>query len=201
LKLRKAFSLIELLIATMLLTLLLGIALFSFRYILSTFKKIETGGFKKVIVFHQLETAIASMKYYFIKDSDILNSSAIKLHAYFEGNENSMKFISTNPNMFDSTSLIEIVCKNKQLHYKEEPLFYAMNYLNPTFTKNAKEKILMRNIDICRFDFKFDRGKELPSVVILKVGKQEDPVSMYVNILSDDNLSKYYILDKVYEQE
>ena len=69
---RKAFTIVEMLVAIVLLTLLIGVALFSFRMQLITIHKTKLSSINRAVSYTQLRSVIASMKYYAVQEYDIV---------------------------------------------------------------------------------------------------------------------------------
>lgn len=191
---KKAFSLIEMLVALVLVTLLVGVAMFSFKYQLIMIKKTKTSGISRAIIFNQLKTSIESMKHYVVDDYDMLGKSMNNLHYFFIGKQKKMEYITTNPLFSKEIAVVKLICKDQNLIYQEEPLYKRIDFLRPEVLENSRSSILFKNLDKCEFEY--IPKENIPSQVILHI--QNDKISpLYIDIKSDDNLSLGVIQDVI----
>jgi len=205
--LRKAFTLVEMLVAVVLLTLLIGVALFSFRLQLITIHKTKLESINRAISYTQLRSVIASMKYYAVQEYDIVQRVIPHTwHYYFDGDEKNIKFISTNPLFSEVDALVSFTCKDNELIYNEEALYGDMNFLRPTFNKNIKHSVLMKNLDKCLFIYITRKGKQitslandLPKAVQINVEQYGKNYTFYTKVQADNNTTKFSIESSLYD--
>ena len=205
---KKAFTLVEMLVAIILITLLIGVAIFSFRMQLLTIVKVKTDSIESVLKYNQIKSALESIKYYVVQEYDMLHRPIEKFDYFFHGDEQSMLFITNNPIYFDHISLVELSCVKNKLLYKEELLYGKMDYLQPNFTKNGyKTFTLFNKLEECEFYYVDDKGKlvrkltaKIPAEIYLKLQKNKQDISIYSKVQEDDNLTAARIYDAVYEE-
>jgi len=205
---KKAFTLVELLVAVLLLTLLIGTALFSYRYILLNVKRTQTTSIDRVISFNQIKSSIESMQYYVVDDYDYFGNPMKQLHAFFYGDEKGLEFISLNPIFAKDTSIIKIGCEDGKLIYKEEPFYNGGDLKKPQMSTFYIKKVYVKNITNCLFQYmsvnyklvnKIER--ELPSSIIISyLDDQNKAVTLYNNVKSDFNISKWLIYELLYNE-
>ncbi len=201
-RLTKAFSLIEMLVALLLLSMLIGIALFAFKAQLISIQKVKETGINKVIKFNQLKSSLESIKYFVVDDYDMLNRPMKNLHFFFHGTKTEMNFITENPLFSDHIALAKLSCTEKTLTYQEEKLYSKIDFLRPTLPKDAREILIYDDLEKCQFSYKKNQKTEatmtntIPTSLLLKINKDE----IYINTKNDNNTSLYKIYSAVYEE-
>jgi len=196
---KKAFTLVEMLVAIILLSLLIGVAVFSFKMQLMSIHKTKETGIVNIIEYVQLRSLLESIKFYVVDKYDVINRPMKNPHLFFHGSTNKIVFITTNPIYSNSDALVELKCDNGKLLYKEEALFFKMNYLQPSFSEAANTKVFYQNLKECSFKFILDKREttnmfnKIPKDIELKIEKEDKNIYLYVQIKSDD----YGILRKV----
>ena len=205
---KNGFTLVEMLVAIVLLSLLIGVAVFAFRMQLMNVQKLKTSGLDSVLHYTQLTSPIESMKYYVVQEYDLLGRPMRVMHYFFLGTSKSMRFITTNPNLSESDALVEFICTDKSLVYKEEPLFDRIDFLRPDFLEDSFTTVLYTDLKYCSFSFKNTNGEiltqlqdDLPRSVIIDLANDEYKKRFFVNVKSDDNLTKSRVYDAVYPAE
>jgi len=188
---RKAFTLVEMLVALVLISLLIGVAVFAFRLQLITIHKAKTEGLNTVIKYTQVRSLIESMKYYVVQEYNMLNLPTKQLHLFFNGDQREMKFITTNPILSSSDALVELVCKDHKLIYKEEPLFDRIDFLQPDLLEDSREIVLYKDLQQCRFSYKNVQG--------VKTGELENIIPKAIEIRIEDKFGKIVIYASVKE--
>ena len=202
---KKAFTLVELLIAVVLLTLLIGTALFSYRQVLLNITKAEKSSFNEVLKIHQIRTSIESMQHYVVDDYNQLNQPMKKLHIFFRGDQDSFQYISLNPTFSSIPSLSAFECKDNKLVYKEEMLYNRIDVNRPEFLEDSKEIIYWDDIDACKFEYFFNtevldkiRNRLPTAVKIYFIDSNEKEQVFFTTIKSDYNISSYIVYDLLY---
>lgn len=205
---KKAFTLVEMLVAIVLITLLIGVAIFSFRMQLLTIHKTKTEAINDVLKYNQIKSALESIKYYVVQEYDMLHRPIQKLDDFFRGSEKEALFITNNPIYSEKVSLVQLSCKNNKLIYKEEPLYGYMNYLQPSFTpKKFHQLDIYKELEQCEFYYLNMQGalvrhiaNKIPKEIYLKLKKNRKDISIYSKIQEDDNQTAARIYNAIYEE-
>ena len=205
---KNGFTLVEMLVAIVLLSLLIGVAVFAFRMQLMNVQKLKTSGLDSVLHYTQLTSPIESMKYYVVEDYDTFGKPMKKMHYFFSGDAKHMEFVTTNPNLGEYDAIVMLECKEDELIYKEEPLFERVDYLRPDFLEDSFQIVLYKELQTC--SFAYEKGSKvilstlegaIPKRVIVSLSKQGKPKKFFIRVKSDNNLTKARVYDAVYPQE
>jgi prepilin-type N-terminal cleavage/methylation domain-containing protein len=163
---RSAFTLIEMLVSIVLLTMLLAIALVSYRYMVLHFKRAVNLFPEQAVRFHQFRNTVRSMEDYFVYSGSGF-SSKTEGTVYYESDRTFIRFISSSPIIGYKTSLVSFKCTNHRLEYYEQPLYGSgIDYRQPEFAKNVLPLVIFDNIDNCQFSEHKTEGK--PTAIQLK---------------------------------
>ena len=196
------------LVAIVLITLLIGVAIFSFRMQLLTIHKTRQESITAVLKYNQVKSALESIKYYVVQEYDMLHRPIKKLNYFFHGEERKVRFITNNPIYTDKVSLVELSCINNTLHYTEEPLYQVMDYLQPSFTpEKFRQHEIYNGLKGCGFYYINMQGKlvrrlsnTIPREIYLKMTREKKDISIYSQIQEDDNLTDAEIYNAIYEE-
>lgn len=197
----------EMLVAVLLMTLLIGVAIFAFRYQIIAIKKTKNIGINRVIAYNQLKSSLESIKFYVVDDYDMLNKSMKNLHFYFQGGEKEISYITQNPIFSTQTSLVRLKCDEEKLLYKEEKLYGTMDFLRPTLPETSREITLYNNLDGCAFKYlKEDVISEnllntIPESIMIHLSVNELESEIYVKMKNDNNTSKYDVYEALFSDE
>lgn len=204
---RKAFTLVELLVAVVLLTLLIGTALFSYRQVLLNITKAQTSTFNEVMKVHQIRTSIASMQHYVVDEYNQFNQPMKKLHAFFRGDENSFEYITLNPTLSTTPSLSSFECRENSLIYKEEPLYKRIDVNSPDFLEDTPFVVYWRDVEACRFEYLLHEKRlntlqdRLPTALKIVFRDENDKEHLFfTKIESDYNISYADIYGLLYDE-
>lgn len=201
---RTAFSLVEMLVAVILISLLIGIAVFSFKHQLLTIGNLKKVGINKVIHYNQLRASIQSIQYYIVDHYDIVNQPMKKFHPYFNGTKDEVNYITSNPIFSKDIAVVKVECLDDRLVYYEEPLYKDIDYLKPTFKKDSKQSTIYNDLDVCEFEYIKNNNNmqdildDIPSSIVLSLSSKNRSSDLHIDIKSDYNQSKGYIYDAVY---
>lgn len=204
---KKAFTLVELLVAVLLLTLLMGTALFSYRQVLLNITKAQKTTFNEILKIHQIRTSIESMQPYVIDEYNHFNQPMKKLHILFNANEQGLKYVSLNPSFSTIPSLSELRCVEDKLIFKEEPLYQHLNLNQPVFSQEHKEMIYWEEIYDCKFRYMIREKRvevvnnELPSFVELTFLDNDAKLhTIAISVKSDYNITASEIYGVLYDE-
>ena len=199
-----AFSLVEMLVAVLLISLLIGVAIFSFKHQLIVIQKTQKIGLNRVLTYNQIRSSIQAIKYYVVDDYDNLNKPMKNLHVYFNGNEKEVNYITENPLFSDEIAVVKLKCLDTELIYQEEPLYGNIDFLRPEIIEDSRETILYDNLQKCEFNYFVKEYEmtsvvdEIPTLIAVNVVSKDIENSIYVNIKSDYNISVGIIDDIMY---
>lgn len=204
---KKGFTLIEMLVAIVLLSLLIGVAVFSFRQQLLTVSNIKTTGLNRVINYYQLRSTIESMAYYAVETYDNLNQPMKQVHHFFLGQQNRFTYITNNPIFSKKISVAQLECKDKQLVYYEEPLYSRIDFMRPSILTDSSSKLFFTDVNNCEIKYIF-KGEDhlalyndIPDAIqMILSDKEKDFFTLYVNIKSDANLTASKVYGAMYEE-
>ena len=204
---KNAFTLVEMLVAVILITLLIGVAIFAFRYQLIAIKKSQKVGFTTVLNYNQLRTSIQSIKCYVVDDYDMLKQPMKQLHIFFKGNSTQMTYITESPSFSKELSLAKLSCNDSELLYSEEKLYGSLDYLSPKFTQDVSNIVLYKNLKDCNFNYHVKKisydtlENKMPTAITLKLNIDDKNQEIHINVKSDYNISVGLIDDAIYFSE
>jgi len=203
---KKAFSLIEMIVAVLLISILIGIATFAFKYQLISIHKAQKIGINDVLKYNQLRSSIESIKFYVVDDYDMLGRRMKNLHFYFIGTENSINYITENPVFSKNIALARLRCEGTKLIYDEQKLYGSMDFLKPSFTSDSNEMIFYSNLNHCGFLYKEKKWKkniqgQVPMAITLNLSSNAVKNNIYISIKNDNNVSKDIIYETIYSNK
>lgn len=198
---KKAFTILEVLVVVVLVTLLIGVALFAFRHQIIAVAKSKKSAIDKVIKYEQIRTSLESIKFYVVDKYDIIGQPMNQLHYFFSADSKTINFITTNPIINDTVSVVRLKCENDSIYYYEEPLYEYIDYLKPAIRHQSNRIKLYDSLDECGFYYRLPKGEkvsvlfeEIPKTIFLNLySNNEGNLSIVANVKSDYNISKYEI--------
>lgn len=202
---RKAFSILETLVAVFILTLLITTAVYSFRFVLLHLSKQEFSGIDRLLSYTQLRASLESMRYFVVDNYDAFLNPMDDLHYFFDGEQTQMIYITQNPIFSDAIAVAKLECKEQQLLYTEEPLYGRIDFTKPHILDDSAQRVLFENLVTCQFFYhkngqtQINMQRELPASVELKLATPNQSFDFYVNIRTDYNITKSYIQNDKYD--
>ncbi len=202
----KAFTLIEMLIGIILLTLLIGVALFAFRMQLLSIHKMKTSSIESIRTYANLKNVLVSMDHYVVDTYDTLGKPMERMHYFFYGDTTQLLTISTNPILSTEKALVKLECISHRLVYTEEPLFHRINYLQPSIQSDSQQLVLYDHLKQCAFSYLSHKGVwresmtgRIPQGIIFSFESTEQPMrDWFFPVRSDDNSSLMRVHDATY---
>jgi hypothetical protein len=193
------------LVALILISLLIGIALFAFKSQLMMIQKSKTSGINSVLSFNQLRSSLQSIKFYVVDDYDMFGNDMKKLHFYFNGDKKKMNYITTNPLFSSDIAVVKLTCEDKKLIYKEEPLYGRIDFLKPQVLDDSHQITLFDKLSTCEFAYHKNIKKsilknDIPTSVDIDI-KSQAVLPLHVNIKSDNNITLGIIYNAMYPIE
>lgn len=197
---RGAFTLIEMLISILLLTLIIATMMFGFKQSINELQRTQSITPHKVLEYSQMASAIKGMFPYVVEVQEGFEDK--KLKAYIKTQPQLLEFISKNPIYGDEISIIKLECIEEQLIYYEKPL-YSMesNYLEPKIEEEDKKKSFFKKLESCQFSYQFASIRNTPSLITLtlKPINKEALEYRFAPMVDFNNTRLIYIVnEKVY---
>ena len=119
---KKAFTLVELLVTIILFSLLLVVALYSFRFASFDIKNVNNTNPKEAIYYNKLRDAISSIYPYV--DVDTQEENRYKaVHYFFKGQKKECFFTTSSGFFFQELVISHLYYKDKALWYEEGIIF------------------------------------------------------------------------------
>ena len=202
---RKAFSILETLVAVFILTLLIATAVYSFRFVLLHLSKQDFQGIDRLLSYTQLRASLESMRYHVVDEYDPFLNPMDDLHYFFKGDDKEMIYITQNPIFSDAIAVVKLECKEQQLLYTEEPLYERIDFTQPDVLDDSAQRILFDKLVACRFIYRKDAQtqtnvqRELPRSIEIKLTTENKTFDFYVDIRTDHNITTAYIRNDQYD--
>ena len=189
---KKAFTLIELLVSIILFSLLLGTALYSFRFISINMRNINNTNPKRAVYYDLLRKTINSTYFYVDMDEKEHNIDS-KFYHYFQGKKNECFFISSSSFFSKRLSKIHILYKDNKLWYEEGEIFgEKLDYLDLNHIPLDKKVLIMDNLKDVSFSYFFKKKesqelfRKIPSLINIKI-KNQLKTRIYTFAIKTDN--------------
>ncbi len=191
---KKAFTLIELLVTIVLFSLLLVVALYSFRFASLNIKNVNNTNPKEAIYYNKLRDAISSIYPYIDVDPKEENRY-ISVHYFFKGDKKECFFITSSGFFFKELVISHLYFKDKALWYEEGIIFDKnIDYKHLETIPFRHQVMLLDNLDnISLFYISLNkRVKELkniiPTLITIEIVKGEEKKRYSFAIESDNTL-------------
>ncbi len=179
---RAAFSLIEVLVAMVIVSLITTTGMFAFKLALNQIDKQSSLTFNDAMQFAQLKNLFNATYFYTIEKKDPYNPNLFDYLYLFEKGDKEITFVSDAPIYSKKLSLINLKLENDTLLYKESAIYDTHNdYKHPSFKENTKTYELLTDIHDAKFSFEapIDLPKDktfttnIPKLIILEFDKNE----------------------------
>jgi len=181
---KKAFTLVELLVTIILFSLLLVVALYSFRFASIDIKNVNNTNPKLAIYYHQLRNAISSIYPYIDVDKREPNKRK-SVHYFFEGKSDEC-FFTTSSGLFSrELVIVHLYYKEKKLWYEEGVIFKeTINYKELKNILFTHKITILDNLDKFSFSYKLINQE-------FKVLKYTIPTLISINTIQGKKEKKY----------
>lgn len=206
-KAKKAFTLVEMLVVIVLLTMLIATAVFSYKNMIINLKHTKRDNYKKLFSFYQLRSSVSAMTYYALyKEEKIELRESDAYYYFFEGDSSSMRYITTNPIYSKQTSVASLSCYEDTLVYAETLLYDSQNYLQPQILDDAQKLVLYQNIEDCKLDYIYEGSEvvslqnDLPQLVHVSFVEDKKERDYYIKVRSNRDNLKLIIANKIYDE-
>ena len=204
---KAGFSLVEMLVAVLLITMLIAVAVFAFKYQLMAIHKTQKVGINKAIIYKQIRSSLQSIKYYIVDEYDNLGYPMKQLHPFFHATKTELNFITESPLFSEDIAIAKLKCEDDKLIYIEEALYGRIDFLRPELLSDSKKTIFYSNLDTCKFTYIFDKKEQvflknkIPSSIIIDLSTKKIKTEIFVNVKSDYNRSIGLLNDAIYPIE
>ena len=189
---RKAFTLIELLVSIILFSLLLGTALYSFRFISINMKNINNTNPKRAIYYDLLRNTINSI-YFYVEMDEREQDINKKFYHYFQGKKNECFFISSSAFYSRKLSMVHIFYKENALWYEEGEIFgKGIDYMNLKNISLDKKVLIIDDVKSVSFSYFFNKKehqelfRNIPSLLTIKI-EEKFKTRVYTFLIESDN--------------
>jgi len=192
---KKAFTLVELLVTIVLFSLLLVVALYSFRFASFDIKNVNNTNPKEAMYYHKLRDAISSIYPYVDVDAKETNRY-MAVHYFFKGAKEECFFITSSGFFFKEIVMGHLYYKDKKLWYEEGIIFdKSIDYKSLETIPLTNRIMLLDNLANLSFSYVFldqvvtELKNKLPTLITIEIFKGEVK-KMYSFALQSDNTLK-----------
>ncbi len=191
------FTLLELLVAITIFSLVIGMAMFSLRYSFGMLRHLDAPFAEDTQRLCRLRDCIASTFFYVTEQSDLFNSSK-SYRTLFIGDPDSMTFVSVKPPSATGPALCRLFKRDDTLLLEESPLYgEGSNYRTPLFTeKGRSETVIMTQVIDLKLEY-FQQETmltslrdDIPGMVRLSVTTDTGTRELFIRIPADFNDKK-----------
>jgi prepilin-type N-terminal cleavage/methylation domain-containing protein len=188
----RGFTLLELLVAITIFSLVVGMAMFSLRYSFGIFRHLDAPFAEATQRSSRLRDCLSSTFNYICVTTDQFNMKK-SFSTYFYGERDRVSFVSTRPLAVKGLALCRITLRDRDVVLEEAPIYTPGNdYLKPTLESPQKqETVLYANVTGLNFEyFQGDRKvtslkEEIPSLVRMELTDDNGPREFFYRITTD----------------
>ncbi len=198
---KKAFTLVELLVTIVLFSLLLVVALYSFRFASLDIKNVNNTNPKEAMYYHKLRDSISSIYPYVDVDPKEQNRY-MAVHYFFKGEKEECFFITSSGFFFQELVMSHLYYKDKRLWYEEGIIFdKSIDYKNFETIPLTHRVMLLDNIDKLFLSYLSvnkivkELHNVLPSLITIETFKGEEK-KVYSFALQSDNTLKLGLIQE-----
>lgn len=197
---RRAFTVIEVIVTFAIVTILIFFAIYSFRYSVANVKKATYYMPKTTIAYTTLDNIISGIYYY-----------VIELHKkefvdFFNGAPQSMTFITVSSFFQDMPSVGRLVCSDKKITYTESPLYEKHNnYADPLISEVSNTMTLFEAVSSCHIAYILSSGStvesvknQIPEGVVIKFKQNDNDYEFVFSIQSNFKHNKVFLKNEKY---
>lgn len=185
---KSAFTLIELLVTIVLFSLLLAIALYSFRFVSINMRNINNTNPQKAINYDLLRRVLGSIYPYV--EMDLKENS---FYYYFKGEDKKCRFITKSPIFYRGVAMGELDYSDGKVIYEEGKIFdKEVDYSDLNAITLNKRITIIDNVKDVKFvyfldgDKKVEILKEIPNLIKIEFKKDEKEREYLFSIKSDN---------------
>ncbi|HIE58634.1 MAG TPA: prepilin-type N-terminal cleavage/methylation domain-containing protein [Hydrogenothermaceae bacterium] len=144
----KGFTLIEVLISITILSIIIGVAVYSLKYTLNIIEYLKTPSTQETINISYLRDSISSL-FFFLSEDVKTKDIQKRFKFFFYGDNNKLTYITTKSVFHERDTLYieHIYFKENKVYIKEHPVYSPkVDYKNPKIPKNTKSFVLLKDI-------------------------------------------------------
>ena len=209
---RNAFTLVEMLVVIVLLSMLIATAVFAYKNMIIHVKHTKRENFNTLYSFNILRSSIASMVYYVIEDElsfDNIQENSVNLQYFFSGNPQQCTYIPKNPLFSKAISVASLRCEDNELRYYETLVYGPQDYKHPRILDDALPKVLFTDLESCKLDYisknsdVTQMSNTLPEVLHLSIKKHNTELKKeyYFHLKSTRYKTKSWLASNIYDEE
>jgi len=207
---RNAFTLVEMLVVIVLLTMLIATAVFAYKNMIIHVKQTKRENFNTLYSYHYLRSSISAMNYYVVESEkrfgfqETLESD---FYYFFKGTTDQCTYISKSPLFSEAISVISLRCEENELRYYESLLYGPQDYKDPHILDNAKTKVLYRDLSSCQFLYTTKESthaelhNKIPLGIQINIQKNEIAHEYYFKIKSNRIKTNIWISSEIFDEE
>ena len=183
-KTKTAFTLVEVLITILLLSLLMTTAMFSFRFLIKNLNTLQLSLPKKAMDYEYLDKSIQGLYFYIIENKKFEKKEKTY---FFKHDTSSFTYITTSPIYNKSISIATIKYKENALFYSESKLFTQnKNYLLPKNKPYDFQKKFYKDISNVEINYIFQKKTNIPKLIQISfLDKNQKKQTWIFSIFSD----------------
>jgi len=194
---RRAFTVIEIIVTFVIVTILISFAIYSFKYSISNLKKAVYYMPNSILAYTTMDRIISGIYYY------VVEQKKKYFVDFFDGHPQKVMFVTAAPFWSKQLSVGKFICKDDKLIYEEYLLYGKQSdYQHPeNFPEDVNQVILYRRLSDCNFEYITNHGQtvkalknEIPGAIRLKWGHNNRQFQYLFSI--DSN----YFYHKVYQE-
>ncbi|MDF1881739.1 type II secretion system protein [Sulfurimonas sp. MAG313] len=201
---RWAFSLIEVLVAMVIVSLITTTGMFSFKLAINQIDRQSGVGFDEAMRFTQIKNLLNATYFYIEEKEERFIVNELFTYEYlFEKSSDEITFVSDAPIYSQRLSLVQLKLVENKLIYKESPIYdIKQNYKKPDFFEDAVEHIIFLKMENPKFsyeapiDLPSDITSKIPKLVKLEFSKNGQVYTYIFDIKYDFYYLKQYLKSK-----
>jgi len=167
---RRAFTLIEVLVAMVIVALMSATGMFAYKMAIDQISRKEPVSFDDVMTYAWLRTLFATTYFYVVEKDTTFETEGIEYLYLFDTGDKSVRFVTTTPLFGHRLSLVKLSVENGQLLYEQSSIYDPkQDYKHPKILSDAPKIILIDNMENARFSY--ERYFALPNDVTSRIPK------------------------------
>jgi prepilin-type N-terminal cleavage/methylation domain-containing protein len=176
---KKAFTLLEVLITIMLMTLLMSSAMFSFKFFLDRLDKTELSLPHDAMSYEYINRVISGLYFYPV---EVIKNFKLEDEYFFKTTSTSFSFITSTPIFYDRISVAKVEYKDNKLIYYESKLYSKeQDFKNPKILAKDFSYLLKKDIKNFKIKYSFYKKTNIPKNIELTFDNSEKWIFMIIS--------------------